>query len=100
MAYTQQRSSFGASTNKPGSSNAMGSAKKTGTATTKREVLFTTGLFAPNKEGVKAIGSVQLKEDLNIPAGSYVNLYAADEIVEGKPVYRIQMTPGVLKSAK
>lgn len=63
--------------------------------------IFQTGLFAPNKEGVKAIGNVQVKEDITIPAGSYLNLYEADQKTPGKgPVFRVTVTKGSLKSAQ
>jgi len=73
-----------------------GAAAKTGA----RKAIFSTGLFSPNKEGVKAIGSVQLKEDVVIPAGSYINLYESDSKNEKAPAFRIQVTEGKLKSAK
>lgn len=63
--------------------------------------LFSTGLFAPNKDGVKSIGGVQLKEAINLPAGSFINLYTVEPREGDKPngpVYRIQVMPGTLKA--
>lgn len=64
----------------------------------KVEALFSTGLFAPTKPGVKSMGSVQLKEDVTLPAGSYINLYTNDKKTSDKsPAYRIVATPGVVR---
>lgn len=67
----------------------------------KVEALFSTGLFAPTKPGVKSMGSVQLKEDIHLPAGSYINLYTNDKKTSDKsPAYRIVATPGVVRTQK
>lgn len=60
--------------------------------------LFTTGLFAPLSEKSKAIGTVQIKETITIPAGSYLNLYQVDQPKNDKsPIFRMQVREGVLK---
>lgn len=65
---------------------------------TKREYILSTGLFAPTREGVKAIGSVQLKEDVVIPAGSYVNIYENEKRDKAtSPAFRLTVTAGKLK---
>ena len=51
----------------------------TGNATGSRNVLFRTGLFKSDKEGVKSLASALVKEAITIPAGSYINLYANDD---------------------
>lgn len=61
-----------------------------------RKKIFATGLFAPNKEGVKSIGSVQVKEEIVIPAGSYLNLYEADRKSDTHPVFTLSVTEGSL----
>lgn len=67
----------------------------------RKAALFSTGLFAPTKEGVKSIGSVQVKEEIVIPAGSYINLYdnTADRKSDTSPSFRLQVTEGKLKAA-
>ena len=67
----------------------------------KKAALYRTGLFAPKKEGVKTIGSVQVKEDVVIKAGSYINLYENDKrSSESSPVFNLTVTEGTLKAAK
>lgn len=62
------------------------------------KAILSTGLFTPTKEGVKAVGSVQLKEDVTLPAGSYINLYVnEDRKSDSSPAFKIQVTPGKLK---
>jgi hypothetical protein len=61
--------------------------------------IFSTGLFAPTKEGVKSLGNVQVKEDILLPAGSYINLYPVEKTKDSSPVYKIQVTPGKLKQS-
>lgn len=52
-------------------------------------IIFSTGLFVPEKG--KAAGTVKVKEDLVIPAGSYINLYENDSTKENAPKYRMQI---------
>jgi hypothetical protein len=96
MAYgtNQQRSSYGNSNSNNSKAAASAGAKSSGQ---KREVIFRTGLFAPTKEGVKAIGTVQVKEDVTIPAGSYLNLYESDKKSEKSPAFSLSVTPGQMK---
>ena len=86
MAYQTNRGSM-----------SQGSTKNTSAAKGLRKKIFSTGLFAPDREGVKAIGSVQVKEDIVIPAGSYLNLYEADRKAEAHPVFSISVVEGSLK---
>ena len=60
--------------------------------------IFSTGLFRPTKEGVKSLGSVQVKEDLHIPAGSYINLYPVDKEGENLPAFKLSITVGKKKA--
>lgn len=99
MAYQSQQSRTQGSYSKT-SSVAPAAGKG---PTTRKPALFSTGLFSPTKEGVKAIGSVQVKEAITIPAGSYINLYENDKAPANggvAPAFRLQVTEGVLKSAK
>lgn len=59
--------------------------------------LFKTGLWAPTREGSKAIATVQVREDITIPAGSYINLYQADKKGEKSPDFNLQIRSGTLK---
>jgi major membrane immunogen (membrane-anchored lipoprotein) len=59
--------------------------------------LFKTGLWAPTREGSKAIATVQVKETITIPAGSYLNLYQADKKNEKSPDFNLQVRSGKLK---
>lgn len=99
MAYGNQNK-FGGNRN----TGAAASAQTQTAAATDRpkvEALFSTGLFAPTKPGVKSMGSVQLKEDIHLPAGSYINLYTNDKKTSDKsPAYRIVATPGVVRQQK
>lgn len=74
-----------------------------GDTTEKKKALFTTGLFRPTKEGVKSLGSVQVKEAITIPAGSYINIYEVDDKSRFKnadtaPDFTLKVTEGKLKS--
>lgn len=66
----------------------------------KKQSIFSTGLFAPTKEGVKSLGSIQVKEDVTIPAGSYINLYTNDKKGDNMPVFRLSVTEGKLKAQR
>lgn len=69
---------------------ATGAAKST-------EALFSTGLFAP-REGSKSVATVQLKEAVTIPAGSYINLYQSEAKSDKSPIFRMQIRAGELKA--
>jgi len=66
-----------------------------GTNGKKTEAIFSTGLWA--QEGGKSLATVQVREDIMIPAGSYINLYQSDKKDEKSPDFKIQVRPGVLK---
>lgn len=65
----------------------------------KSGVLYTTGLFAPRNAASKAIGTVQIKEDVVLKKGSFINLYENDRPAEGenKPIFRMQVREGTKK---
>lgn len=99
MAYgnqnNQQGNKFG-NTAKPAAAVTAPAATN---AVQKPDALFSTGLFAPTKPGVKSMGSVQLKEDLHLPAGSYINLYTNDKKTSDKsPAFRIVATVGTIRA--
>jgi hypothetical protein len=76
-------------------------ASTTGGTNGKVAALWATGLFAPHAESKSpAIGTIQVKEDVLIPAGSYINLFQNDKRSSDKsPLYRIQVRAGKLRSA-
>jgi len=86
---------MGYQTQARGSMNRNTDAQKS--AASSRKKIFSTGLFAPNKDGVKSLGSVQVKEELVIPAGSYINLYEADRKSDTHPVFTLAITEGSIK---
>jgi hypothetical protein len=93
MAYQVRGNSQMSPVSKPATSVAASGSTST------RKSLFQTGLFAPNKEGVKSIGSVQVKEAITIPAGSYINLYENDKRKsDASPIFNLSVTEGKLKS--
>lgn len=66
----------------------------------KTEPLFKTGLWKqPEGSKSQAIATCQVKEDVHIPAGSYINLFQTDldKRTELSPDFRITVRPGVLK---
>lgn len=77
----------------------VSSSKPTTEGTARPAAIFSTGLFAPTKEGVKSLGNIQVKEDVTIPAGSYINLYDVEKKNDKSPAFRIQVTAGKLKPA-
>lgn len=92
MAFNQTRSTTTANRS---SSVSQGTSRSTGGGSTNDNELFVTGMYKPNKEGVKSIASVKLKEDLNIPAGSYVNIYVNEyKKEESHPDYKLRVTKG------
>lgn len=67
-----------------------------------KEPLYKTGLFKSNREGVRSMASVQVKKEITIPAGSYINLYSVDDKSNFQdpskaPDFSIQITEGTLK---
>lgn len=95
MAYNQSQGNRG-NFRQP---QAASSAPRPAAAGDRPKAIFSTGLFAPTKEGVKSLGNVQLKEDITLPAGSYINLYPVERTKDSSPVYKIQVTPGKRKQA-
>jgi uncharacterized cupin superfamily protein len=67
-----------------------------GTTAAKAETLFKTGLW--KKEGGKSLASVQVKETITIPAGSYINLFENDKKSDSHPDFSITVREGVLKT--
>lgn len=87
---------------KPAASTTAPAARTTTPRTKKEDDIFSTGLFAPTKEGVKSLGSVQLKEAVTLPANSYINLYEVDadkRTSDKSPVFRISVKAGKPKTA-
>lgn len=81
---------------------AAGTASKGGTtagagAGGKVENLFSTGMWVQEKG--PALASVQVREDITIPAGSYINLYdnREDKKSEAHPDFKVTVRPGKLK---
>lgn len=109
MAYQSNNrpTTYGA-TKPTGAAPAARTAPRANTATgdssskRKEDDIFSTGLFAPTKEGVKSLGSVQLKEAVTLPANSYINLYEVDadkRTSDKSPVFRISVKAGKPKTA-
>lgn len=98
MAYQNNQKQSFQSNSRPAS--APRSASASGSAASTRKTVYKTGLFAPTKEGVKSLGSVQVKESVTIPAGSYINIYEADKKNENSPAYNLSITEGKLAVKK
>ena len=91
MAGFNQTRAVTSTTNTTRTTGATGTSK----GTVNENELFSTGMFKPDKEGVKSIASVKLKEDLNIPAGSYVNVYINEYKKEANhPDFKLRITKG------
>lgn len=95
MAYNNQSSGnrFG---NKPAASSAAPA--KSGTSRDsaprmKADVLLSSGLFKPKSEKSKALASVVTTVEQDIPAGTaiYIDVYANEEVIEGKPTHKVQI---------
>ena len=66
-----------------------------GTSKTASNALYSTGLFAPDGDRSKAVGTVKVKETITIPAGSYINLYENERRKGDKdPVFKLQVRAG------
>lgn len=88
------------STKYSGNKNAGAAAPKGttgGSATTKVENLFSTGMWVQEKG--PALASVQVKEAITIPAGAYINLYdnRDDKKSDAHPDFKVTVRPGKLK---
>lgn len=94
MAYgTGTQSKYSGNANRT-----TGTAAVTGTAK-KKEAIFRTGLW--KREGGKAFASVQLKEAVTLPAGTYVDIYLNDDKKsEQHPDVTLIANPGVVKAKK
>ena len=89
MAYVPRNS--GSSTGNMARSNSTQSAG----SKTASSALYSTGLFAPDGDRSKAVGTVRVKEAITIPAGSYINLYENDRRKGDKdPVFKLQVRAG------
>lgn len=63
------------------------------------EAVFSTGLFRPKNAASKAIGTIQIKEDVVLKAGSYINLYEVENPKsDSHPIFRMQVRAGQLKA--
>lgn len=99
MAYGKQ---YSGSANKAAASTGTASKAVAG----KVENILRTGLFTPTGEKVieGLMGSVQLKEAVTLPAGTWINLYENDKArsknPEKAPDFNLQFRPGVVKAAK
>lgn len=78
------------------------SSNSTSTATARPKaagVVLSTGLFAPDREGSKALATVRVKEAVTIPAGSYINLYENQKKTSDKsPLFNIQVRQATKKA--
>jgi len=89
-----------------GNSNRTAATKPVAAAVTgekggsKTPTIFQTGLWS--KEDGKSLATVQVKEDVVIPAGSFINLYQTDpeRMKENSPQFKITVKPGSLKANK
>ena len=91
MSYNNNR--FG---NKSAAPRATSSAPAAGAPAArgpKPEILLSSGLFRPKSEKSKAVASVVTEITQDIPAGTtvYLDLYQNEDVVEGKPLYKIQL---------
>ena len=93
MAYVPRNSGSTGNSFKPSAV-----VQKEAGSSTKSDALFSTGLFAPDKEGSKALGTVKVKETITIPAGSYINLYENDRRKTDKdPMFKLQIREATKK---
>lgn len=89
MAYVP-RNSGSTSGNMARSNTSAGNGEKAAASS-----LYSTGLFAPDSDRSKAVGTVRVKETITIPAGSYINLYENDRRKGDKdPVFKLQVRAG------
>jgi hypothetical protein len=96
MAYGNNNS--GNFARKPASGSTTTSRPTQQPTTERVEAIFRTGLFLPDREGVAAMASVQVKEDVMIPAGSYITIYKNDEKKSDKsPDFSLVVKPGKAK---
>lgn len=106
MAGYQQAAKTGYSGNKNRPAVASASSKPTMGTASAAETVFKTGLWVKTDKETgevipsKSLASVQLKEAVTIPAGSYINLFQNDKR-PGKeatdPDFTINVRTGTLK---
>lgn len=86
MAYVPRNS---------GSTSGNMARSNTSAGSSSSNALYSTGLFAPDGDRSKAVGTVKVKEAITIPAGSYINLYENDRRKGDKdPVFKLQIRAG------
>lgn len=97
MAGYNTGTKYSGNKNAGGPSNTE-AAKGTVATTAKVENVFTTGMWLQEKG--PALASVQIKEDITLPAGAYINLYdnRADKKSEAHPDFKVTVRPGKLKA--
>lgn len=99
MAYNSGTKYSGTKNQQAGGTPRTGAAVAT---TGKRESLFSTGLFvkkddAGNPVEGATLASVQVKEAVTIPAGSWINLYQNEPKTAKHPEFSIKVNAGKLK---
>lgn len=105
MAYTSNTKYSGGNNRAVATGKPAFAGKSAGSKGAKVENLFSTGLWT--QEGGISLASVQVRETITIPAGSYINLfqteddYRAQKMQENPdakvPDFRMTVRPGVLK---
>ena len=98
MAYNASKTYSGNQNRTPAATSTKAVAPTMKSASgAKVEDIFRTGLWA--QEGGKSLATVQVRQDITIPAGSYINLYQTDaeHKTEKSPDFKITVRPGVLK---
>ena len=90
MAYVPRNSG-----STQGNMSRSSSTQQSAGSKTASNALYSTGLFAPDGDRSKAVGTVKVKETITIPAGSYINLYENDRRKGDKdPVFKLQVRAG------
>lgn len=92
MAYVPRNQ---VASNTSGNTARSTGSQSAGASKTAASSLYSTGLFAPDGDKSKAVGTVKVKETITIPAGSYINLYENDRRKDDKdPVFKLQVRAG------
>lgn len=89
---------YNSGTKYSGSKNSTAPVAAPKATTAKVENVFTTGMWLQEKG--PALASVQVKEDITIPAGAYINLYdnRGDKKSDAHPDFKVTVRPGKLKA--
>jgi len=96
---------YNSGTKYSGTKNATGTgAARAGATRAKVAPLFSTGLFVKkddegNPVSGATLASVQVKETVTLPAGSWINLYANEPKTPNHPEFSIKVNPGQLRQA-